>query len=36
MNIYMEALQDIYEKNKNEKPAATIITGDYNFLGKRY
>ena len=30
MNIYMEALQNIYDKIKSEKPTATIITGDYN------
>ena len=38
MNVYMEALQNIYEKIKNEKPAATIITGDIipglHFSGK--
>ena len=26
----MEALQNIYEKIKNEKHVATIFTGDYN------
>ena len=26
----MEALQNIYDKIKNEKHAATIFTGDYN------
>ena len=30
MNVYMESLQNIYEKMKNEKPAASIISGDYN------
>ena len=30
MNVYMAALQNIYEKMKNEKPTTTITTGDYN------